>query len=614
MRLCKPKQFKATVFCASRADCGRRFVNKRVLPNYFGCFDPNRQQFDLLCSFNLITIDYYTYLVDNMGNEARHSSEIRNKNKNNKKQHQPRQSVHDEDIDSLDDKENLERQSNHQSASSVSSSPPRDFDVNIEGQYVPIFDENDDPDEYDRGTSSLASSLSIGDSQEEYATSPVLLTANTSRVIRCPVCEKPMRTFYCAKCIQKGKFVTLDHQLVDSLSDKRPRYIIDEAPPNKVEDEQNDTLSKADIDKNILQEMLQIKLRTLTKKTETLKTLYNDRKLKLQETTKILEDTSEQLIIEKKSYKAKESKIALIKQFIVSRKASVKKRRDAELEQLDELKQHVSRRAYQLIQEVFPIEEINLFEQNSSFVNMETSPLLTFSDGSHHQMEQQTAYSIVEPWLPSNGDYSAYSLWINDNKDQIPNPVNDDDLSEKNPAFRIGAGLAYTTQLVKNLASYLDVILPAPMEPDMFSRELLNDSQFSYNVAKLNTNIVHLCISQGIDISLLNPQRTIKNLMLLFNINICDLGRRPVIEIDNEEAAQRIEDKLSKDISLIRDQYYDFSKFTDEDDASDSEWEISDSINPMEIHLANEQSIQQNSYISRLPLRLFTSFWSGTSS
>lgn len=487
--------------------------------------------------------------------------------------------------------------------SPLSSSPPKDFDVNIMEQYVPLFDENDDP-ELDHRSSSLASSLSI-ESAHDYTTSPVILTTNTSRVIRCPVCEKPMRTFYCAKCIQKGRFVTLDHQMADKFSDTRLKHDNEQSPSSCEPDVASIDEEKA------LEELLQIKLRTLTRKTETLKALYNDQKLKLEDTKKLLEETRKQVEIEKKSYKAKESKIELIKRYINSRKASVKKRRDAELNYLDELKQHVSRRVYQLVQDIFPIEEVNLLEQNSSFVNMETSPLLTFSDGSHHQIEQQTAYSIVEPWLPSNGDYSAYSLWVNDNQDKIPAPVNDD-LPERNPAFRIGAGLAYTTQFVKNLASYLDVILPARMELDIFSRELLNDSQFSYNVAKLNTNVVYMCISQGIDISLLNPQRTLKNLMLLFNINISDLGRKPIFEIDNEEAAKRIEDQLSKDLSLIREDFYDFSKFADDDDVSDSEWEISDSINPMEIHLATEQSIQQNSYISRLPLRLIASFWSAT--
>lgn len=352
-------------------------------------------------------------------------------------------------------------------------------------------------------------------------------------------------------------------------------------------------------------EILQIRLRTLRRKTEALQTLYHNQKVKLDETKCLLKETKKQLELDRKSNKSKEGKIELIKKYIASRKASVKKRRNAENELIIDLKQYVSRRVYQLRSDVFPVEEFNLLEQSNSFVNMETSPLLTLSDSSHHQIEQQSAYSIVEPWLPSNGDYSAYGLWVNDNQEYMSATMND--LSERNPAFRIGAALAYTSQFVKNLALYLDVILPAKMELETFNRELLDDTQFSYNVAKLNMNVIHLCVSQGIDISLLHPQKTLKNLMLLYNLNICDLGRKTVVELDNEEAACRIEERLMADLSLVQEDMYDSNNFPgdDDDDISDSEWEISDTMNPIDMQMASEQASQQNSYISRI----LTSFW-----
>lgn len=319
------------------------------------------------------------------------------------------------------------------------------------------------------------------------------------------------------------------------------------------------------------QEALQIKLRALKGKTETLRNLYESQKLKLEETNKLLKETKERLDVEKKSSRSQEAKIELIKKFIASRQASIKKRLDAKNNLLEDIRQYVNQRVYQLSTDIFPIEQLNLLEQNNSQVNMETSPLLTFSDGSHHQIEQQTAYAIVEPWLPSSGDYSAYSLWINDNQDI---PASMIDLSERNPAFRTRAALSYTVQLVNNLASYMDVILPTRLELDIFNRELLDDEHFSYNVAKLNTNVVHLCLSQGVDISLLSPQRTLKNLMLMLNLNISDIGRQPIIEIDDEKAACRIVDRLTPDLSIFQDSFYDFSKFGDDDDLSDSEWEL----------------------------------------
>jgi beclin 1-associated autophagy-related key regulator len=531
-----------------------------------------------------------------------------------------------------------------------SSSPPQDFDVgpSDDQQYMPISNEidcsnedyqDDDHDKTQHSTSS-ASSLSLSETNQphDYNSSPVIFntvtgyqtltqfatgsiikaTSNFSRVIRCPVCEKPMRTFYCARCIQKGKFVTLDqsHQqrteasfsetMIEYNHCDRKRTI------NQLQPQQAPNDGAIDESK-LMEELSQIKLRALTRKTDALKALYNEQQAKLDETKRLLEKTRQQVELDRKAHRSRESKIELIKRYITSRRSSVKKRQDAQANYLDELKQHASRRVYQLTQDVFPIDEINLLDQqNCSYVNMETSPLLTFSDGSHHQIDQLTAYSIVEPWLPGNGDYSAYSLWVNDNKDQLQAPF--DESPDRSSAFRIGAALAYTTQFVKNLAIYLDVILPAKMELDMFNRELLNDAQFSYNVAKLNANVIYLCVSQGIDISLLQSQKTLKNLLLIFNLNLCDIGRKPVIELDNcDEIAQKIESQLVNDFLLVREDFYDFSKFVDDDEAndddvSDSDWEISDSItNPTELQMV-EQSIQQNSYISR-PLRLFSSFW-----
>lgn len=510
---------------------------------------------------------------------------------------------HHDDFD--DDVVCIEHDGEMYPPSPLSSSPPKDFDINIESQYVPIFDEDGDLDQANYGSTSLASSLSNDSAQEGYETSSILLTTNTGRVIRCPVCDKIMRTFYCAKCIQRGHFVGIDTITAERFKESRLKQEKYELSPvcNEMLNDKEKKIS--------LEETLQIKLRTLAKKTEVLKGLLDDQKSRLDQTRKLLSETKSQLDQEKRSNKSKEGKIQLIKRYIISRQASVKKRREAEKILAEDLKQYVKRRIFQLTTDVFPIEEINLLEQSNSFVNMESSPLLTFSDGSHHQIEQLTAYSIVEPWLPSNGDYSSYSLWLNDNQNHITAAMGD--LSERNPAFRIGAGLAFATQLVKNLASYLDVILPARLELDTFNNELLDDNKFSYNVAKLNANVIHLCASQGVDVSLMNAQKTLKNLLLMLNLNISDIGRTPIMEIDNEEAASRINNQLSKDLSLLQDDFYDFNKFADDDDdVSDSEWEISDSINPSEAHMATERSIQQNSYISRLPLRLFASFWGTT--
>lgn len=488
------------------------------------------------------------------------------------------------------------------SPSSLSSSPPREFDVNIESQYVPIFEE-DVEDYMHQDETSIVSSLSVT-TEPDPTTSALVLEPRSSRLIRCPACDKPLRTYYCSRCIQRGDFITVGQPAsIDDFYDLKLRKPYFTPIPSDQ--------SNPPTDRKIEEETLKFKLRSLIRKNEALKAIYTERKIKLDETKKSVIQAKKSVEIERKLNKSLENKIDLIKKYVSSRKASVKKRQGVENDLLDDMKQHVSRKVYQLTQDVFPIEEINLLDPSNSFVNLETSPLLTFSDGSYHQIEHQTAYSIIEPWLPSNGDYSAYSLWVNDNPDHKTAPTCD--ASDRNPAFRIRAALALTTQLVQNMASYLDVILPARLTLDTFNRELLDDSQFSYNVAKLNTNIIHLCMTQGVDISLLNSHRTIKNLMLLLNINISDLGRKPIIEIDDEEAAMKIEEQLTPSLSLIQDEFYDFTRFMDSDgDSSDSDWEISVGTSPInltEIRQAIEQSEQQSSYMSSFPVRLISSLW-----
>lgn len=109
-----------------------------------------------------------------------------------------------------------------------------------------------------------------------------------------------------------------------------------------------------------LEQTLQVKLRTLMRKTDALKGLLENQRLKLDQTKNLVIETRVQLDLEKKSNKSKKNKIELIKQYIASRKASVKKRREAEISLIDNLKQNAHRRVNQLTSDVSPIEEINL--------------------------------------------------------------------------------------------------------------------------------------------------------------------------------------------------------------------------------------------------------------
>lgn len=64
---------------------------------------------------------------------------------------------------------------------------------------------------------------------------------------------------------------------------------------------------------------------------------------------------------------------------------------------------------------------------------------------------------------------------------------------------------------------------------EFFSSDL-NESQFLQKVAKLNANILYLCLSQNIDSELLHPRHTVKNLLHLLHSSNC-LGIRSALNL-----------------------------------------------------------------------------------
>lgn len=141
------------------------------------------------------------------------------------------------------------------------------------------------------------------------------------------------------------------------------------------------------------------------------------------------------------------------------------------------------------------------------------------------------------------------------NKDSVPGGNKENAMH--NPAYNINAALTYATQLVNIIAYYLDVRLPYKLAyrfdvtpiltPFSFRRNFIfnifssysilflrfsefygsemSDQKFTRKVARLNSNILHLCFTQNTDTSVLHPMHTLQNLMHLLNTEISDLGR-----------------------------------------------------------------------------------------
>ncbi|NWI74031.1 BAKOR regulator, partial [Dryoscopus gambensis] len=196
---------------------------------------------------------------------------------------------------------------------------------------------------------------------------------------------------------------------------------------------------------------------------------------------------------------------------------------------------------------IFPIEEVKTSMRDPADASSESDSAMSSSTVSKLAEARRTTYlsgrwvcddhngdtsiSITGPWiiLPNNGDYSAYYSWVEEKK-----TTQGPDMEHNNPAHTISAALCYATQLVNTLSLILDVNLPKKLcnrqvktqqGNHEFCGENLSRHRFTRAVKKLNANILHLCFSQHVNLDLLHPLHTLRNLMYLVSPDTKNLGR-----------------------------------------------------------------------------------------
>lgn len=233
------------------------------------------------------------------------------------------------------------------------------------------------------------------------------------------------------------------------------------------------------------------------------------------------------------------------------------------------------------ISEVLPIFEDKAPDANYSLSGeLAEASNMTYENGQwidineRRSIQTEPGYRIVAPVLPADGDYSAYNKNVSL---MVKNNGVYENFSELNPACTISAGLTYTSQLVNVLSKHLNVILPYRLKLNAFCGDGLNEDKFSKYVNYLNANVVHLCLSQNVDPKLLHPRQTVKNLLLLFDTSVCDLGRSEPPDTDSVLRRQ-IQEKLELQIYL--------SNHSDSDPEDDNipEWEAVPNIEFPEDH------------------------------
>ena len=86
---------------------------------------------------------------------------------------------------------------------------------------------------------------------------------------------------------------------------------------------------------------------------------------------------------------------------------------------------------------------------------------------------------------------------------------------EANPAHTIAAGLSLACQYSSSVASVLGLPLPVRINFSDFGVIETSEVRFARKVAKLNINIVSLCLAVGVDIATIRPEQTLYNLRQL---------------------------------------------------------------------------------------------------
>ncbi|XP_014293713.1 beclin 1-associated autophagy-related key regulator [Halyomorpha halys] len=362
----------------------------------------------------------------------------------------------------------------------------------------------------------------------------------------CPLCLKPSRNFYCRTCINHGEFCPSSRVPAEKFSDLKMRFLL--------------LMKEKLITEKACEKALAMKVKAtallgeieiVSERNNLLRTLLENTKKNISEKEKNcsemkLDNSTRSIRLLK--YR---DRVERLKRYVDEKHFERREMIDRLVREQEELKHKRRINIKQLVTYIFPIsvvEPSQKQEVHSTISALEEACQTAFIQGKWispiSSFERQ--HRIVAPTLPASGDYSAYNDWVAANRECVPSSSNSTSV-DFNPAYNISAALTYTTQLVNMLAYFLDVRLPAKLCYSDFCTHEMSRNKFTKKVARLNWNVLHLCLSQNVDPRLLKPERTLSNLVLLLDQTVSDLGRSSTPDIKPEES-RVLEDALRPDL------------------------------------------------------------------
>uniref|UniRef100_A0ABD2X1I5 Beclin 1-associated autophagy-related key regulator n=1 Tax=Trichogramma kaykai TaxID=54128 RepID=A0ABD2X1I5_9HYME len=404
-----------------------------------------------------------------------------------------------------------------------------------------------------------------------------------ANLLKCPLCRNGRKNFYCRQCVQNGEFLHTISLFCEKSNylyhssrfcDKQQRLARLKTARNQLEERCTRAMEKRKQRDELICDISACK--------ERLRQLQNIQKETKQNINRgnqrlsVLKENNSQLDLKMPKH---EEQIEKLRKRVTELKVKQERQKESVEKKRLQLKKAIRIAAKQLIEYIFPLSQVdpseclNKSEDEGSCTDMIAFALADASGTSYvrgkwindTENSLELHHRIVAPTLPGSGDYSAYSLWVAQNKDSVPGGNKENAMH--NPAYNITSALAYAAQLVNVLAHYLNVRLPYKLAYGEFYGSEMSDQKFARKVARLNSNILHLCFSQNTETSVLHPMHTLQNLIHLLNTDISDLGRIGPIEVDPNLMAQ-FNSQLAQDLENSDDSASD-----EEEDAFNWEWE-----------------------------------------
>lgn len=404
-------------------------------------------------------------------------------------------------------------------------------------------------------------------------------------VERCPLCSEAKRPFYCKKCVERGKFVHSNATYPDSYDALHRRWDMTKKERDHVLErfiQETAQMQRRD-EKRMAIDQCKRNIQLLKKSLKATKDLITEERSNIE---RVRKENHVRYAKEKRHKEKKRRIIEYIDKVTDTIKMKQEKLESRHTELMELRQNHIK----DLITYIFPVSEVKNKGDSMTMDGSDTVRALHEACQTAYVrgrwIYSSSQYTIVEPSLPSHGEYAQYNLMVARSREDCSTEAGCPD----NPGNSIIAALCYTSQLVGLLAHILNVSLPKRQCYSEFCVSDLSEKQFNSAVSRLNKNVLYLCFSQGVDTENIEPKHTLHNVLQLISHH--QLGRMGSFEIV-QDMMDSVED------SNGQSEESDDDPHIGSEDAEAADWErVPDNI-PISPAPTETASLQNVGYVSQ---------------